>query len=526
MHDEFKAGDIGGVADYIAKMRKRPPRIKDLHERRKKRRKKLKKKAEGGLPTKVRINDPRPMGVHDLEDFEDPHQAFAWARRKVEPIDGLVIQVIPMAYEQMEDGSVIDRIWTSRDGADFTEEIAHRWADVKAATVFAKLLKGPDIVPYFGDFSAMMKVATFEDDFPEFMEFAEDPENYGAPRLPFQELVTKTDTWPPYEWQGKIGDLEVSVWPAEGSNALSVINNKNGHWIVLIKGVKPGDLAPFFPPQLAKNLVAHGMGGSEFHWETHEETQQIFDILQQHAASILANIPFAPKKASDEESGPGSSEAEDAQTRIDTTYCREAKEYWGKAPAKTKSEKAAVKDFVEYVGQVSCRPPKTKKAHRELPATAHVQVIGSIHDLSDPYMPTFVSLEKFDDFGAALKWADSKKGERTKVALIADFYDEKATVKNPTDLAAKLAAGQDGLVEIDPKEASKLSDVRSVAGAIARANQAAIQVCRSARVELQSNEGAEFEEKGYEEKVQKHLWWDDGGQLFQLTVHDEVQDAR
>lgn len=109
-------------------------------------------------PIKVMIQDPRPSGINSKQMFENLEEAFAWAKNYMEPLKNLMISVSPTAYEEMPDGSIIDRYWYSRDGEPFQEAVEHHWKDPKDGINYAERL-GVKIVPYLGDFRDIVKNA-------------------------------------------------------------------------------------------------------------------------------------------------------------------------------------------------------------------------------------------------------------------------------------------------------------------------------------------------------------------------------
>lgn len=558
MTDEFRDGRIDGVPDYIEKLRKKPSPIKDLYERRKKRKKKLKKTAaefELQLPEDFHTNQILVRGwVYDLktgaleDEFEStemsPPDAFAWAMDKRER--GKRVELAVLFQDtwtgdiDSPEGLVAN---VQKNPENFREVSEEKAEELRAGTPWLGFPSGSRFFHFHswhgsghrwashdgGPFELVMVPTTRK--WESLMVIRPDSSYVDHWTLGNKSAhaakTASTENKQPFEDElGRFGTLSKKIHGVQVDVEYSGYDNDGAMmWDVVVE-IPRAHLTPFLPSDLEHCARRRdGDTSTWFQMLDAADSQRIVDIVETHGSAMLEesaineaprekSLPTTPTKTASEDSGAEDSvdEPESHTSRLNDSYCREAKDYWRKAPAKTKAEKDAVQDFVEYVGEVSCKPPKKQAS---IPPTSNQHVIVSVLDqISHKYLAS----EKFDDLDQALAFAEANIGPHYLVAVMADLYDEPAEVKNLEDLRAKVAAGQLQKLETDPY---KLGLVRHIAGAISRADLAATQTCKTVSLVFESKDGEPLQRKEATEKTKKTLWWNDGSQLYQITLAED-----
>ena len=165
--------------------------------------------------------------------------------------------------------------------------------------------------------------------------------------------------------------------------------------------------------------------------------------------------------------------------------------------------------------------PKTASTSYAKPDTTNVSILAAVHQLNPP---KYLDSQKFEELGEAVKWAEDHLDFGLQVNLIANFYDEQASIKTPAELEQKAQAGSNAFRPLSQQEAAELPVAPAVARSIARAEQAAVQTCKRARLEFCSKDGAPLELKEENRGENQTVWWADNGQVFQVRLEKKKQE--
>lgn len=510
MTDEFRAGEIGGVSDYVEKLRKKPPVIKDLYERRKRRKKKIKKSSTIGIEPEFNLDLPddfiapnhsftgRVIEDNEFKRFGSPIEAIQWARSRIGPGKTVEAEFYftspayggpdiyfkqhPELYRNVKPDELM-----ASDHDSISDSRLQNIINIDAQTGIHSLLVYTSWVAVFRfrstDGNAFeklertvirSKVLYWYD-----LDGRETATTIDVKRVGPQIERTQSKTasinedytkQPFEEAVDEFGnDLEVGGIYVHLLQPYKELFQEPDRWDLLVM-VEPSKLAQYIPSSIMVQKYPGGISSStSFRYLSPDQVQVIIDALLANGHGIL----------------------EDKQIEQDQAELR-----------------------------------RNKQASRQLPSTTNAHVLVSVRDALDPRNPKFIDSQKFDQLRPAFDWAEQQQGPGFKVSVVADLYDEPEAIKTPAELSAKLTAGTKQLRPVSQEEIAEFDLAPVVKRSLARATSVGLQSCRSARIELQSLDNEPMKEVGFVERHRRLLFWDDRGQIFQVWLPDEKEGQK